>query len=90
MANTLTDIMTVILVQQISHISSAQDRYQLTGRSEDAEIITELMSGLSILPETISCMNELGVSNIDVESIRVFMNKLDLENNLNKSDEETV
>lgn len=84
MSNTLTDIMQIILIQQISNISNAQDRYQTTGRSEDAEIVTELISGLSMLPDTLAGMNDLGVANIDIESIRVFMNKLETEKNLNK------
>ena len=86
MTNNLTDIMMIIMVQQISNISSAQDRYQLTGRSEDAEIVTELLSGLSTLPETICGMNGLGVSDVDMESIRVFMSKIELEKSINKPD----
>lgn len=88
MSNTLTDIMQIILVQQVASISSAQDRYQLSGRRKDAAIVTELISGLSMLPDTIAAMNEIGVSNIDVESIKVFISKLELEKNLNKLDQE--
>ena len=79
MTKTLDDYMQVILVQQVAFISQAQDIYKQSGRSKDAKNISELMSALSILTESIGSMNEVGIANIDIESIKVLINKLELE-----------
>ena len=79
MTKTLDDYMQVILVQQVAFISQAQDIYKQSGRSKDAKNISELMSALSILTESIGSMNEVGIANIDIESIKVLIHKLELE-----------
>jgi len=79
MTKTLDDYMQVILVQQVAFISQAQDIYKQSGRSKDAKNISELMSGLSIFTESIGSMNDVGIASIDIESIKVLINKLELE-----------
>lgn len=80
MAKTLNDLVQIILVQQVAFISQAQDIYKQSGRSKDARNISELMSGLSIFTESIGTMNDVGVASIDMESIKVLLNKIELEN----------
>jgi hypothetical protein len=80
MAKTLNDLVQLALVQQVVFISQAQEIYKHSRRSKDARNISELMSGLSILADSIGAMNDVGISTIDVESIRVLLNKMELEN----------
>ena len=79
MPKSLNDLVQILLVQQVSFISRAQDTYRQSGRSKDARNITELMSGLSIFTESIGNMNAVGIANIDMESIKVLLNKIELE-----------
>jgi hypothetical protein len=79
MAKTLNDLVQIILVQQLAFIDEAQDIYKQSRRSKDARNISELMSGLSIFTDSIGTMNDVGVVNIDMESIKVLLNKIELE-----------
>lgn len=88
MAKTLDDLVQIILVQQVAFVSHAQDGYKQSGRTKDANKISELMSGLSIFVDTIGNMNNVGVANIDIESIKVMLNKMELENTLRSDTED--
>lgn len=88
MPKTLNDLVQIILVQQVAFINQAQDIYKQSRRSKDARNISELMSGLSILTDSIGAMNDVGVASIDMESIKVLLNKIELENSYYEEENE--
>lgn len=89
MPQSLTNIIQIVLVQQIAFIQQAQNEYDRTGKLKHAEKITELINGLTILPDTIDGMNNLGIISIDVESIQVFMDRIKKTEETESDEEET-
>lgn len=80
----LNNVLQGLILQQIGFLNSAVVNYheatkfncsvdELTAR---AEHIKELAIGLKSLSDSIDVLNKVGITNIDVESVQVFLQKV--------------